>query len=187
MPVHRLQRPSAMRLRREAGFTLLELLAAVAIIGILAAVAVMAYNKYIRKAKSTEVAEMFGKFKIGEESFNTENGSYLSTAAEGTYWPTPLKGDSRTDISAVALPGPWRQLRMQPGSGLYCQYNVVAGPANDTTTMGVLGTSMYAGLTPTKNWFYLLAQCDWNNKPADFTRYSQRGDQGGIAIEGEGK
>jgi type IV pilus assembly protein PilA len=49
----------------QKGFTLIELMIVVAIVGILSSVAMPAYNNYIRKAKFTEVILAVTPFKIG--------------------------------------------------------------------------------------------------------------------------
>jgi len=49
------------------GFTLIEILIAIAIVGILTAVAMPAYQKYTRKAYYTEIVQASSPFKLGVE------------------------------------------------------------------------------------------------------------------------
>lgn len=51
----------------QKGFTLIELMIVVAIVGILSSVAMPAYHNYIRKAKFTEVILSVTPFKIGTD------------------------------------------------------------------------------------------------------------------------
>jgi prepilin-type N-terminal cleavage/methylation domain-containing protein len=173
-----------MRTRRDRGFTLVELVAVVAIIAVLAAVAINYFKKNVRKARSSEVSEVFSKLALGEENFMNETGSYLSTGDESSYFPATLNGNSSQNIGA--LPATWRQLRADPGkSALYCQYVAIAGAGG--TTPGGEGAVLYQGTTPPKNWYYLLARCDWDNNGTDFSQYARRHDIAAIEITNEGK
>ncbi len=59
----------------QKGFTLIELMIVVAIIGILAALAIPAYSDYTIKAKVSEAASLTGAVKAAVEIYYSENGS----------------------------------------------------------------------------------------------------------------
>ena len=62
----------------QQGFTLIELMIVVAIIGILAAIAVPAYQNYTKKAKFSEVVSAISPFKLGVELCFQEQGTLLA-------------------------------------------------------------------------------------------------------------
>jgi len=75
-----------MKQNVQKGFTLIELMIVVAIIGILAALAIPAYSDYTIKAKISESASITGAMKAAVEIYYSENGSLPDfTDADVTY------------------------------------------------------------------------------------------------------
>ena len=59
------------------GFTLIELMIVIAIIGIIAAIAIPAYSGYIATARLAEAKNNIAALKLAEEEYFLENNSYF--------------------------------------------------------------------------------------------------------------
>lgn len=68
----------------QQGFTLIELMIVVAIIGILAAVAIPNYQQYTKKAKFTEVVQATSPLKLAVEACFQDKQSLSSCGTAGT-------------------------------------------------------------------------------------------------------
>jgi type IV pilus assembly protein PilA len=74
-------------LRKQEGFTLIELMIVVAIIGILAAIAIPNFLQYQMKSRQSEAKTNLQAIKTSEVAFQAEQSCYLGIAPEGVILP----------------------------------------------------------------------------------------------------
>lgn len=62
--------------KKNAGFTLIEMMIAVVIIGILASVAMPSYISYVKRAKASEIISLYEAIKLHMVNYHIDNGAY---------------------------------------------------------------------------------------------------------------
>lgn len=110
------------------GFSLVELMIVMAIIGILVAVTIPAYQNHVRKVKVSGAKANLGEIKILQEAYRAENNTYLNCAATPPTLPTG---------SAVAWAGggiaAFTTLKFTPSGEVFFRYEVTGASATAFT------------------------------------------------------
>ncbi len=76
-------------MKPQNGFTLIELMITIAIIGILSAIALPAYNDYVLRGKLTEASTELASMRVKLEQYFQDNRTYTGACAAGTVAPLP--------------------------------------------------------------------------------------------------
>ena len=167
------------RRHRQLGFTIVELITVVTIIGVLAAIAIPSFMRWKRQGYKAEAQTFLGKAALMQEQYRSEFGFYLSCPSNQQNWPALLSGGEPTkkDVASNAC---WQALGLQTQGGtgstvetqLACSYSIYGGPASawgpdpqqTSPAGGSALPSVYQGTlgasAPLAKWYVLIGECD---------------------------
>jgi len=90
--------------KANTGFTLIELMIVVAIIGILASIAIPAYQSYLVRAQVSEGLDLAGPLQSAVAEFNYESGGFPADNTDATLGlPATYSGSF---VSSISVTGP---------------------------------------------------------------------------------
>jgi len=147
--------------RKPTGFTLVELMIVVVILGVLAAIAVPVFLAPYHYSKTAEVQALLRDIAAKEEAYKSEFGQYLNVSGAMDFSARRPATAPRNDFGYVAWnPGSdaidlaWKQLGFAPQGAVRFGYVVIAGLPG----VAASGAEWPAGLANTNDhWWAAVA------------------------------
>jgi type IV pilus assembly protein PilA len=166
-----LRQPSRWPSAARRGFTLVELLITVAMIGVLAALALVGYRRFIHASQSSEAKSVIQMIRGGEEAYKSEMLVYLSPSHSLTDWyPNTAPNDSRMtwsqsgDTRYTDSNQGWALLNVNPDAPVRFGYVAMAGIGNPMTQPSVMSSPPTMPVLPAGvPWYIVQAENDHDN------------------------
>lgn len=158
--------PRKHRLASRRGFTLVELLAVVAMIGILSAIALVGYRRYLTSARTANAKAVIGSIRVAEENFRAETLAYQSCSGNLTdYFPATPNGRKRHFYDQAHLQNAcWRELNVITDSPTTFGYALMAGGAGTSPAAPVgLASPPTWPATAAEPWYVIQAAGNEDN------------------------
>lgn len=87
--------------QKQSGFTLIEMMIVVAIIGILAAIAYPSYDEYVKRGNRTEGQALLSDASARQERYFAQNNAYITT--DGNIAKLGLKTGNKSETNKYTL------------------------------------------------------------------------------------
>lgn len=136
---------------RRAGFTLLELMIVVVIMGVLAMIAIPAVVSYVYRARTTEAYTFLADIRARQESYRLERGRYAGEPASPIDWNPATFAPPGVVQSFDTTNAAWAQLGAVPDGPCRFRYRVIAGTPGAASGIPNLGGDF---------WYYAQAEAD---------------------------
>jgi type IV pilus assembly protein PilA len=167
-------------LRHSRGFTLIEMMVVVVIVGVLAMLAIVGYRKLIVSAHLSEAMNMVQNIRVAQEGYHSETQQYAnisSSIVSGPFYPANAApagctgGPCRSAVTAwgatcVGCLVDWSVLPLHVDGPVMFGYATTAGPANTTpkdASVMINGHSVAFPAPSPTDWFLVSATCDLDN------------------------
>lgn len=106
---------------KQKGFTLVELMIVVAIIGVLAAIAYPSYQNHVRSTKRADMMTELTRLAGSIESAKLAKGSYTKLQASNYQGSFPTSGTALYDVTATINRQGWKLTATPKATGMMAQ------------------------------------------------------------------
>ena len=145
--------------RSQQGFTLVELMIVVVIVGVLSVLAITGYRKYSYASRNSEASQFLGAVRAAQEAYFQAFGQYCGSPASAK-WPPRIPsletGKIRWESPGDAIPddNPWSSLGVRSPGRVWFQYQLAAGGPGENGGPAIQDNR--------KPWFWAQANGDFN-------------------------
>lgn len=117
--------------KQSKGFTLIELMIVVAIIGILAAIAIPQFLSYTMKAKTSEAKTNIGSIRTNEVAYKASNNVYYKCSQN----PSSVPGETKSSDWINDGTTGFNEIGFEPAGDVYYSYLVPTGASDPGTSI----------------------------------------------------
>lgn len=161
------------------GFTLVELMIVVTIMGVLSLLAIVGYRKFTYHARNSEAHQMLGAVRAAQEVYFQAYGQYCGSA-DVDEWPVEVPFEKKINWDGPNIPddNAWSMLGLKSPGQVWFQYRLSAGLDNAP------GDQFKAEFQD-RPWFWAQAVGDFDGDNAKFSTFEVTSAKSEVWVSGE--